>query len=112
MMHGHVHASAPWRRPRRRRSRSALAAKVGPGKTISLRRSSGAKVVTIKRGKAKITVRDLTKADNFHLIGPGANAKTGVAFKGTKTWALTLHKGLYRFRSDAHPRLKGSFRVT
>jgi hypothetical protein len=90
----------------------ALAARVGPGKAISFRRSSGAKVVTIKAGKAKITVRDLTKKDNFHLIGPGANAKTGVAFKGTKTWALTLRKGLYRFRSDAHPTLKGSFRVT
>ena len=52
--------SAP-RRLRRRRKPVALAARVGPGKAISVRRSSGAKVVTIKAGKAKITVRDLTK---------------------------------------------------
>jgi hypothetical protein len=90
----------------------ALVAKVGPGKAISLRRTSGVKVATLKAGKARITVRDLTKKDNFHLTGPGANAKTGVAFKGTKTWALTLRKGVYRFRSDAHPALKGSFRVS
>ena len=90
----------------------ALAARVGPGKAISMRRASGARVVTVKHGKARITVRDLTTKDNFHLIGPGANAKTGVAFKGTRTWSLTLRKGLYRFRSDAHPALRGSFRVT
>jgi hypothetical protein len=90
----------------------ALAGKIGPGKTISLRRTSGAKVTGLKAGKAKITVRDLSAKDNFHLIGPGANAKTGVAFKGTKTWSLTLRKGLYRYRSDAHPALKGSFRVS
>jgi hypothetical protein len=89
----------------------ALAGKVGPGKAISLRRSSGAKVTLLKTGKAKITVRDLSAKDNFHLIGPGANAKTGIAFRGTKTWSLTLRKGLYRYRSDAHPTLKGSFRV-
>jgi hypothetical protein len=111
VMHGtfRVGAAAPPPPPKKP---VALAARVGPGKTISMRRSSGAKVVTIKAGKAKITVRDLTKADNFHLVGPGANARTGVAFKGTRTWALTLRKGLYRFRSDAHPKLKGSFRVT
>jgi hypothetical protein len=110
VMHGTFRVGTPPPPPPKKAV--ALAAKVGPGKTISVRRSSGAKVVTIKAGKAKITVRDLTRADNFHLIGPGANAKTGLAFKGTRTWALTLHKGLYRFRSDAHPRLKGSFRVT
>lgn len=90
----------------------ALSAKIGPGRAISLRRSSGAKVVTLKHGKARVTVRDLSARDNFHLIGPGANAKTGVAFKGTKRWSLTLRRGIYRFRSDAHPTLRGSFRVT
>jgi hypothetical protein len=111
VMHGsfRVGAAPP---PKPKPKPVALAAKVGPGKTISLRRSSGAKVVTLKRGKARVTVRDLSAKDNFHLIGPGANAKTGVAFKGAKTWSLTLRKGLYRFRSDAHPKLKGSFRVS
>ena len=57
-------------------------------------------------------VRDLTKKDNFHLTGPGVNKKTGVAFMGTVTWTLTLKDGTYSYRSDAHPALRGSLRVS
>ena len=110
VMHGSFRVGAapppPPRKP------VALAGKVGPGKAISLRRPGGAKLTSLKAGKARLTVRDLSAKDNFHLIGPGANAKTGVSFRGTKTWSLTLRKGLYRYRSDAHPALKGSFRVS
>ena len=82
-----------------------LAGSVGPGATISLAR-------TAKAGKTIITIRDRTKKDNFHLIGPGVNRKTGVAFTGSVRWTVTLKAGTYTFRSDAHRALKRTLKVT
>jgi hypothetical protein len=83
----------------------ALAARVGPGAKISFTRKAPA-------GKAKITVRDLSAKDNFHLTGRGVNKKTGVAFKGSVTWTVSLAAGTYVFRSDTHPKLRGTLRVS
>jgi plastocyanin len=82
-----------------------VAGSVGPGTKISLAR-------TAKAGKAILTIRDRTNKDNFHLIGPGVNKKTGVAFTGTVKWTVTLRAGTYTFRSDAHKTLKGTLKVT
>ena len=87
-----------------------LAASVGPGKTISVKRL-GVKVASVKRGPAVLTVSDRSAADNFHLTGPGVNKQTTKAGKGTFIWRLVLRPGLYRYRSDAAASLKGSFRV-
>ena len=92
-------------------SAKRLAASVGPGKTISVKRA-GVKFASIKRGSAVLTVSDRSAADNFHLIGPGVNRTTTKTGKGTFAWKLTLKAGLYRYRSDATVALKGSFRVT
>jgi hypothetical protein len=81
-----------------------LGASVGPGAKIAFGRSA-------KAGKTTITVRDRSAADNFHLIGPGVNKKTGVRFKGTVTWSVTLRAGNYTFRSDAHTKLRGTTKV-
>jgi plastocyanin len=62
-------------------------------------------------GKAVITVRDLSAKDNFHLSGPGVNKKTGLAFKGTVKWTVTLQSGTYTYRSDAHPTKKHTLTV-
>jgi plastocyanin len=78
---------------------------VGPGSKIVFAR-------TAEAGLAKITVRDLTAKDNFHLSGPGLNKKTGIAFKGTVTWIVTLKPGTYTFRSDAHAKLRGTLTVS
>jgi plastocyanin len=83
----------------------ALSASVGPGAKISLAR-------TAQAGKTTITVRDLSAKDNFHLRGPGVNSKTGVAFKGTVKWTVSLKAGAYTYRSDAHPALHGALRVS
>jgi hypothetical protein len=88
-----------------------LVGTVGPGASISLRTASGAKAGAVAAGRYSIQVRDRSAADNFHLIGKGVSRKTGVAFRGTATWRLTLGKGVYRYRSDAHPRLGGTLRV-
>jgi plastocyanin len=82
-----------------------LAAQVGPGARISL-------AARAKAGRYAIVVRDLTAKDNFHLTGRGVNRKTGIKFKGTVTWAVTLAAGKYRYRSDAHPGRSGTLVVT
>ena len=81
-----------------------LKGSVGPGAKIALARSAPV-------GTAKITIRDLSAKDNFHLIGLGVNKKTGVKSKGTVTWTVFLKAGAYAFRSDAHPKLHGTLVV-
>ncbi len=89
-----------------------LNAKVGPKRTITLKTASGGTVKKLKAGAYKISVRDATKTDNFHLVGPGVNKKTGVKFRGTVTWNLKLKAGKHTFRSDAHKKLRRAFMVT
>jgi plastocyanin len=87
-----------------------LTGKVGPKKAISLKKGAST-VKALVAGRYKVVVSDATKADNFHLTGPGVNKKTGVKFKGGATWALTFKKGKYTFRSDATKKLKRTFSV-
>jgi plastocyanin len=84
----------------------------GPGFTITLKKA-GKKVTSLKAGKYKIVVKDLSNIHNFHLSGPGLNKKTGVGAQGTFTWTVTLKKGTYKFVCDPHVSImKGSFKVT
>jgi len=87
-----------------------LAGSVGPGKRIALTRA-GARFASLKAGAAIVVVNDRSTTENFHLIGPGVNRATTKAGRTKATWRVTLRKGLYVFRSDATPALKGSFRV-
>jgi hypothetical protein len=82
-----------------------LSGSVGPTAKIAFAHSA-------KAGKAQITVRDMSKKDNFHLSGPGVNKKTGVAWTGTMTWTVTLKKGMYAYRSDAHASLHGTLKAS
>jgi hypothetical protein len=93
--------------------RVKLLGTVGPGASISLKKASGGSAKALKAGKYSISVRDLSKAQNFHLIGPGVNKSTGVRFTGRTTWSVKLRKGTYRFQSDpSKARVRGSIRVT
>ncbi len=83
----------------------SLKGSVGPGLRIAFAHSASP-------GRARVTIRDLTTNDDFHLVGPGVNKKTGVAFKGTVTWSVTLKAGRYAFRSDAHKSLHGTLTVS
>ena len=89
-----------------------LFGRVGPKRTISLRTAAGAKVRTAKEGTYVVVVSDRSRTDNFHLLGPGVNRKTTIRGRGTKNWRVRLDAGTYRYRSDAHKKLRGSFRVT
>jgi plastocyanin len=88
-----------------------LVAQVGPRRTISLKTASGARVRQLTAGRYSIRVKDATRADNFHLIAPGANKRTAVKARSTVTWNVTLRPGTGAYRSDAHRRLHGSFKV-
>jgi plastocyanin len=82
-----------------------VSGRVGPGAAISFPR-------TARAGKTQITIRDLSASDNFHLVGPGVNKRTAVKAKQTLTWTVTLRRGTYVFRSDAHAKLRGKTRVS
>jgi len=87
-----------------------LSGKVGPGNTISLKEGSTI-VKALKAGTYKVTVKDASAKDNFHLLGPGISKRTAVRGKGTVTWKLVFKKGKYTYRSDAHKTLKRTFKV-
>jgi NitT/TauT family transport system substrate-binding protein len=74
-------------------------------KFITLRQD-GRLVSTLKAGKYTVVVSDTSKTQNFQLVGPGVNRKTGVPGTGRATWSVTLKKGVYRYSSSARPAQK------
>jgi hypothetical protein len=86
-----------------------LALTVGPGFTIGLKTLAGKAVKLLRPGTYTFVVRDRSKAHNAHVSGAGVNKATGVGFTGTRTWKVTLKKGMLNFRCDPH---KGSMRGT
>jgi plastocyanin len=92
-------------------SGAALAGSVGPGFDISLKRS-GQAVTTLTPGTYILNVDDQADIHNFHLTGPGVDVSTGVSFKGTKSFTITLKAGKYHYQCDPHSStLKGDFTV-
>jgi uncharacterized protein YfaS (alpha-2-macroglobulin family) len=55
---------------------------------------------SVRSGRYRIVVSDRSKAANFHLRGKGANARTGMSFRGKKTLRVRLSRGTYRYGSD------------
>jgi hypothetical protein len=98
--------------PRPAPAPTRLNGRVGPGKTIALSNAAGRRAARLKAGRYRITVRDVSAVDNFHLSGPGVNRKTGVAFKGRMTWTVSLKAGRYTYRSDATRKVRGTLVVT
>lgn len=106
LMKGSIQVGPPPPAPKK------LNGKVGPKVTISLKTASGATAKSVKAGTYKLAVKDATKKDNFHLLGPGVNKKTGVKFRGGATWTVKLKVGKYTYRSDAHTKLRRTLKVT
>jgi plastocyanin len=86
---------------------------VGPGFTINL--AAGGRTITkLKKGVLyRFVINDRSSIHDFHLTGPGINRMlTSVDFTGTKSFVLTLRKGVYRYFCDPHAAvMHGSFRV-
>jgi plastocyanin len=67
----------------------------------------------VKAGTYRIKIEDKGSIHNFHLIGPGVNKSTSIAFVGDRIWTVKLKRGTYRFVCDPHASMmRGSFRVT
>jgi hypothetical protein len=93
--------------PARPRLRGSVA---GSGRA-ALRNAAGGRVTSLKAGAYTLAVADASANENFRLSGPGTNRATGIGFRGNATWQIRLRKGTYRYRSDRHPTLGGTFRV-
>jgi hypothetical protein len=85
---------------------------VGPGAVITLKNAAGVKVTRIRAGAHRFVIRDRSDDHNFHLVKPGTDLRTGVAFRGTRTWSVRVAKGVaYRYVCDPHASfMRGSFR--
>jgi plastocyanin len=90
-----------------------LVGTVGPSFTITLTQG-GKKVTTLKAGKYIFVINDRASIHSYGLDGPNGFAKdfTSVPFKGTKTFALTLERGTYKYYCQPHESsMFGNFRV-
>jgi hypothetical protein len=67
---------------------------------LILRTSSGAPVTALEAGRYTVLVRDGSSGKDFHLVGPGVDRHTGLAFTGKVSWSIELKRGTYRYRSD------------
>lgn len=89
-----------------------LTGTVGPGFSIGLVDSSGARVQRLDAGTYTIVVHDLAEEHNFHLSGPGVNQFTEVETKGDATWTVTFKDGSYTYVCDPHASImSGGFTV-
>ena len=103
---------APTPTPTPKPAATKLLGSVGPGAKISLRSTDGSALSSLPTGAFTIVVSDRSAKDNFHLIGPGISKATGVAFKGTTTWKVSLKAGKYVFKSDKHAGLHDGFALS
>ena len=87
-----------------------LTAKV-TARSVSLTTSDGERVVRLQPNTYRFVVKDLTRTQNFHLIGPSVNRRTRVPAKVTATWTIYLEPGTYTYRSDRRPGLSATFTV-
>jgi len=71
-----------------------LKASVTAGGTVRIAASS------VPLGRYRIVVSDRSTTANFHLSGPGVNARTGMRYRGSATLRVQLSKGTYRYGSD------------
>ena len=95
-------------------SKTRLVLTSGPAQVITLRTAAGKTVRTMKLGTYSLTVRDRSPAHDAHVIAPGFNRKTTVAFVGTQRWKVKLAKvGTLRFLCDPHASagMRGSAKI-
>lgn len=84
-----------------------LVASLGPGAAFKLSPTSG-----LAAGTFSISVADRSTSDGFRLSGPGIAKSTGVKFRGSVTWKVTLKTGRYSYGSVKKPKLRRSFTVS
>jgi hypothetical protein len=88
-----------------------LTAKV-TARSITVTDADGRRVTELQPNGYRLVVKDLTKAQNFHLMGPSVNKRTKVSARVTTSWTLHLRPGTYTYRSDKRAALRGTFTVS
>jgi len=86
----------------------------GPGYTITLKTQAGKAVKSLKLGTYRVVVRDRSSFHDAHIVAPGFDRSTTVAFVGTKSWRMKLARtGTLRFLCDPHASrgMRGSARI-
>jgi plastocyanin len=86
----------------------------GPGYTITLKTTAGKPAKSLELGTYKVVVRDRSSFHDAHIVAPGFDRSTAVAFVGTKTWKMKLARtGTLRFLCDPHASqgMRGSARI-
>jgi plastocyanin len=75
-----------------------------PARPLRATVTAGGKVrlssASVRPGRYRITVRDSSARDNFHLRGAGVNKRTSLRGRGTSTWTVKLKSGRYSYGSD------------
>jgi hypothetical protein len=95
-------------------SKTRVVVTSGPGQVITFKTRAGKKVQQMERGTYTVLVRDRSADHNVHIIAPGYNKKTKVAFVGSQTWKVKVARtGAFRFVCDPHAAfgMKGSAKV-
>jgi hypothetical protein len=87
-----------------------LAAKV-TARSIAVTDADGRRITELGPNTYRFVVKDLTKAQNFHLIGPSVNKRTTVPARVTTSWTVYLRPGTYTYRSDKRATMRGTFTV-
>jgi hypothetical protein len=87
-----------------------LTAKV-TARSIALTDADGLRVTRLEPNGYRFVVKDLTRAQNFHLVGPSVNLRTRVPAKVTTSWTVYLRPGTYTYRSDRRATMRGTFTV-
>lgn len=91
----------------------ALRASVGRTGQLLLLTPYGHRASALVEGTYTVTVRDASARHSFRLAGTGLDRRTGVRFKGTKTWTVRLRGtvGSYTYASDGPGGTSRSFAV-
>jgi plastocyanin len=83
---------------------------------IALTFANGSRARQLPAGTYMLVVHDYSRIHNFALGSQTDNKRlitTGIRWRGTKTYTLTLTPGNYAYACSAHPQtMNGTFVVT
>jgi hypothetical protein len=88
-------------------ARQLIVARIGPADSISLKLLTAIgykRVSTLPHGSYTVRVEDRSRTGDVHLVGPGIDRHTSLAFVGAVSWPVRLAKGTYTVRSDSGSR--------
>lgn len=80
-------------------------------RSITLTEKNGSRITVLSPSTYRFHVKDTSKGQNYHLVGPGVNLRTKVAATTKTTWRVNLSQGTYVYSSDRSTKLHRTFKV-